>query len=283
MGSAQHTYFTMIPNLVDDLGLDPYTHRLYCHIKRVTGENGACWQSTETLATHCCMSKGKVSDGKRRLVAANLIRITKRVDHGRTYDVIRCVDRWAENDALFSGEGGDDEVKTPARAGGGRACLRHKAGGRDAQVTRSPDDRVSTRSREARSRGERTPSPGERTGSSGEPKKTHIKKKDQQDPKEDLDSYLSPPPPEVASPPPEAAVWDVVLEGLQGMMMRGTYETWYMGARFVGVDDDGAWRIAVPAPHMQERLSEHPGCRALLRRALRYAGVGGVTLRFVAR
>jgi hypothetical protein len=51
-------YFTIIPNMVDDLGLSPYAYRLYGHFRRVAGEAGECWQSTATLAETCKMSRG---------------------------------------------------------------------------------------------------------------------------------------------------------------------------------------------------------------------------------
>lgn len=43
---------TQIPNIVDDLGLDPYERALYVHYKRVCGENqGAyCYEATKTTA-----------------------------------------------------------------------------------------------------------------------------------------------------------------------------------------------------------------------------------------
>ncbi|GAF99333.1 unnamed protein product, partial [marine sediment metagenome] len=45
--SEDRAYFTMMPNIIDDMGLDPYAFRLYVHLRRVAGENGACWQSTD--------------------------------------------------------------------------------------------------------------------------------------------------------------------------------------------------------------------------------------------
>lgn len=94
-------YYTMIPNMVDDLELSPYAFRLYAHLRRVAGENGSSWQSTRTLAKKCKMSTGKVSDSKKELQHARLIMITKcRCDRGE-YDDITIVDIWKENNALY--------------------------------------------------------------------------------------------------------------------------------------------------------------------------------------
>jgi hypothetical protein len=80
-------YRTEIPNLIDDMNLSVYAFRLYVHLKRVAGASneGACWQSTRTLATHCGMSASKVSESKQELVDAGLIEIEPgdwRVAHG---------------------------------------------------------------------------------------------------------------------------------------------------------------------------------------------------------
>jgi len=96
--SNDHAYFAMMPNMLDDL-LDPYQYRLYGHYKRVCGESGACWQSTETTATACKMSVGKVSEAKQELLRLGLIRIEerKRKNGGRPYHRITLVDIWNRN------------------------------------------------------------------------------------------------------------------------------------------------------------------------------------------
>ena len=99
-------HFTMLPNLVDELDLDPYAYRLYAHVRRVAGEaGGACWQSTVTLAQRCRMSRGKVVEAKRVLVALGLIHIDKRPGPGGLHDHITLVDIWARNRAHFAGGG----------------------------------------------------------------------------------------------------------------------------------------------------------------------------------
>ena len=97
-------YWIQIPNLIDDLDLDPYEFRLYVHLKRVAGDNGKCWQSTATLAECCKMSTGKVSEVKASLAKKKLIIITetKRDAGGKPHHTITIVDIWPANMAHYS-------------------------------------------------------------------------------------------------------------------------------------------------------------------------------------
>lgn len=72
--------FSMIPHIIDDLGLSVYAYRLYGRILRRAGvlENGICFESTENLAAACKMSTGMVSKAKKELVKEGLITIEKR-------------------------------------------------------------------------------------------------------------------------------------------------------------------------------------------------------------
>ena len=98
--STEPRFFSMIPHLVDDSDLSPYAVRLYLHIKRVAGEdNGACWQTVDTMAQHCHMGHSSVSKAKTDLVNAGLIRIAEDNKGGRTYHTITLVNTWAANNA----------------------------------------------------------------------------------------------------------------------------------------------------------------------------------------
>lgn len=105
-------YRTEIPNLIDDMNLSVYAFRLYVHLKRVAGASneGACWQSTRTLATHCGMSASKVSESKQELVDAGLIEI----DPGdRTKsDTMTIVNVWPQNFAKYAKTADDSGVPT---------------------------------------------------------------------------------------------------------------------------------------------------------------------------
>lgn len=104
---APHDHFASIPNLVDDMQLSPHAYRLYGHLKRVAGEHGKCWQSTETLAKACRMSAGKVSEAKAELEGTTppLIRIvSKKKDDGRLYHDVFIQDIWTLNHKNYTGD-----------------------------------------------------------------------------------------------------------------------------------------------------------------------------------
>lgn len=102
--STERRYFIIVPNVVDDMGLSANALRLYLHLKRVAGENGYCWQSTQTLAEHCRMARNTVVRAKRELVEAGLIEITsrKRAGGGLDYHEIKIVDIWRFNNWICS-------------------------------------------------------------------------------------------------------------------------------------------------------------------------------------
>jgi predicted transcriptional regulator len=88
-------YFTVIPNIVDDMGLSVYALRLYLHIKRVADENGKCAQPTATLADKCNISINTVTKYKQELLERDLISIEqKNIGRGKPLHVITIVDIW---------------------------------------------------------------------------------------------------------------------------------------------------------------------------------------------
>lgn len=62
-----HSYWTQIPNIVDDLDLDPYEFRLYMAYKRVAGEGGSCYMKTSTLLEKTKMGERKFQQCKKSL------------------------------------------------------------------------------------------------------------------------------------------------------------------------------------------------------------------------
>lgn len=60
-------YYAAIPNIVFTLGLNPYELTMYVYLKKVAGEDGACWKSTASIAKECNMSAGMVSKLKTSL------------------------------------------------------------------------------------------------------------------------------------------------------------------------------------------------------------------------
>lgn len=97
-------YFYMTPNLVDDIDMTVYAHRLYCHLKRVTGEGGKCWQSTETLASKTHMSAGMVSKSRKELAEKGLIEITQisNPKGGKDYLEYVVTNIWTSNHKRYS-------------------------------------------------------------------------------------------------------------------------------------------------------------------------------------
>ncbi len=81
--TSDRRYFTMIPNVLDEIGLSPYAIRLYFRLLRRAGENGECWENTQHLSEGCRMSRGKISITKLELESAGLITIkTRSLGHG---------------------------------------------------------------------------------------------------------------------------------------------------------------------------------------------------------
>lgn len=103
-GGDLRKYRIELPNLIDDMELSIHAFRLYVHLKRVAGSEGECFQSTETLAKHCRMSTGMISNAKKELVSKNLIALQKRDRARKETDLITIVDLWPENFAAYAAE-----------------------------------------------------------------------------------------------------------------------------------------------------------------------------------
>jgi hypothetical protein len=109
----RRSYFTIIPNLVDDLHLTPYAFRLYVHLARVVGNGAKCHQGTRYMSELCCMSAGKISSSKAELDKAGLIAITrmKSTRGGKPYDEIILLDLWERNAEYFKSKKLDSKRK----------------------------------------------------------------------------------------------------------------------------------------------------------------------------
>lgn len=106
-------YFTQIPNIVFDIGLNPQELALYAHLKRTIGANNErkCHKSTRRLAIETGMGTGSVSRAKaslqlRRGEIGNrpLIRVHERINPhgGKPYDEITITDIWRVNMECFT-------------------------------------------------------------------------------------------------------------------------------------------------------------------------------------
>ena len=105
--SADKKFFTIIPNFVDDLPLNPNAVRVYLHLKRVSGETGTCWQSTRTLAKACRLSPPSITRATNLLAACGLITKKKVADReggkwGHCEYRVRNI--WNENTTFFTAD-----------------------------------------------------------------------------------------------------------------------------------------------------------------------------------
>ena len=82
-------YLTVLPNILDDAGLDPFSFRLVVHYYRC----GITWEETEVTAQVCSMSIRQVSDKRKFLEASGFIRTEL---HGKTV-MVWIVDLWETN------------------------------------------------------------------------------------------------------------------------------------------------------------------------------------------
>jgi hypothetical protein len=97
--SPYRKYFTIFPNLYDDLDLTPYEFRLICHYLR----RGETWETIATTARVCGMSKQSVRRARATLVRRQLITTELRFkdDGSQTTILINVVDIWPQNVAWY--------------------------------------------------------------------------------------------------------------------------------------------------------------------------------------
>lgn len=99
-------YFAMIPNIVDDMGLSAAAVRLYLHVKRVTGENGVCFQSYKKKSEVCRLDVRTVKKAEKELEKQGLI--TRRwaswpASHGSRMREVRInKEIWERNDWRYT-------------------------------------------------------------------------------------------------------------------------------------------------------------------------------------
>lgn len=97
---SSRSNFFMIPNTLDEMNLTVYGFRLYCHYKRVAGENGTCWQSVKTMAEKCNMSMGSVTNARNELVEKNLITVKEvHNPNGKAFLEVTISDIWYKNNS----------------------------------------------------------------------------------------------------------------------------------------------------------------------------------------
>ena len=107
---SDHKYFSLLPNMIDEILIDPYEMRLYMKYKRIAGDGGICFMSNEKLAKSCGMSEGKLISVKKSLAkprkelgGKSLICIKKRFKEkgDKDTDEVTIIDLWEENIIFF--------------------------------------------------------------------------------------------------------------------------------------------------------------------------------------
>jgi len=90
---------------LDDAGLNPYECRMYLHIVRRAGHDGACYETVANMAAHCNMSTGSAKRALRGLIDKGLLSRDSRRGTTSVYKVT--------NINLWATEGGSQNVATP--------------------------------------------------------------------------------------------------------------------------------------------------------------------------
>jgi DNA-binding MarR family transcriptional regulator len=94
---------------IDDMALDPYEFRVYCHLCRRAGANGRAWPGMQSIAAKCRMGKAKVKMCLIALVERGMIEVESGKQDGKP-NVYRLndLDKWLDqNKQLLQGGGHD--------------------------------------------------------------------------------------------------------------------------------------------------------------------------------
>jgi hypothetical protein len=102
--------FTILPNIIDTMGLSLIAYRLYGHLKRIAGESGECYQSGRTIAKETCMSTGAISKAKDELTKAGLIKVEVKNTDRNIFHSITIVDIWDKNNCSPHEQGSSYET-----------------------------------------------------------------------------------------------------------------------------------------------------------------------------
>ncbi len=112
-------YFTMLPNIIWEIGLSCYDLALYAYIKRIAGESGLCWQAMRTIAKQTGMSLSAIDDSRKVLESKGLISCTKRKHGAQGWAAwhISIMDVWQKNVETMAQKRSQDEQTKALPAG----------------------------------------------------------------------------------------------------------------------------------------------------------------------
>lgn len=95
-------YRTEVPNIIDDLGLDPHERALYVHYKRACGGNDCEWvESVRVTGKKTKMSFSKAGEARRGLVKRGLISL---ISKGNDGTAVRIANIWELNKVYYGQE-----------------------------------------------------------------------------------------------------------------------------------------------------------------------------------
>ena len=99
--SNDRQYFTIIPNILFELGLSAQEIAVYCFIKKVAGEKGSCFMGVRRICDTLKLSPNNLQKIKENLIQKKLIsvEIKKKKEGGQ--HITRILDIWPENINYF--------------------------------------------------------------------------------------------------------------------------------------------------------------------------------------
>ncbi len=154
----ERAYYTMLPNIILEMGLSAHALALYFAIKRTAGEDGFCWKGTRALARESGMSMGSVSKAKDELQKKRaelgekpLIVVQHLTGAGAGNHSIAVTDIWTEN---MDGRSVGERQRSTDERQRSRAERQRSTGERQTEE-RSADERQRSTGERQRSRAER--------------------------------------------------------------------------------------------------------------------------------
>jgi Helix-turn-helix domain len=122
--SSEKKYFTIIPNYILNHST-LYDREVYIQMKRITGEDGECWTSRETLAKQCGISVRRLDKSIQYLLDHDWIRHsgTKKINTrggAQVVNTYKVVDLWKKNMDFYASQGCAQDA-TPLPKGGARS------------------------------------------------------------------------------------------------------------------------------------------------------------------
>lgn len=109
-----HIFYTQMPNILDDLDLDPIDFRIYMRFKRIAGDKGRCWQSLDAIAKHINISRSRLKIGIKNLEQGNnkhnlklILKIERtKQDGSKDTSIFKILDIWSFNREYYKKGGG---------------------------------------------------------------------------------------------------------------------------------------------------------------------------------